>query len=327
MTKVIITVDTEADNQWERGIFTTENINYIPRFQSLCDRYSLKPTYLCTYEIVKNEKFDRILKSYQEEGTAEIGAHLHPWTNPPFEDHPLGDKDSHPYPSELSPEIFFRKMKALTDIIYLKTGLSPKSYRAGRWGLSVAHVSILLKLGYKVDCSITPFISWENYIGRKKGGPNFKSAPNKPYFLGFKDVCKEGKSKLLEVPVTILFTNPLISNKKFLLDQFVKYRKTLTYRILDKVFKLSPQWFRPYPYMTAGNLINVYRVALRQKLPAIEMVLHSSELMPGCSPSNQTLVSIEKLYAKLEKLFKFISKNNGQGVTLGEFAAKYSREQ
>jgi len=325
MIKVIITVDTEADNQWERDIFTTENINYIPRFQDLCNRYNLKPTYLCTYEIVKNEKFDRILKDYQERGIAEIGAHLHPWTNPPFEDYPLGDEGSHPYPSELSPEIFSRKMKVLTDIIHLKTGLSPISYRSGRWGLSAAHIPILLDLGYKVDCSVTPFISWKNYIGREKGGPNFRGAPNEPYFLGYTDVRKEGKSKLLEVPVTILFTNSLIRNNKFLLNQFIKYNKTLTYRILDRIFRLSPQWFRPYPYMTAGNLINVYRVASRQKLPVIEMVLHSSELMPGCSPSNQTLVSIEKLYAKLEKLFKFISKNNGQGVTLKEFASKYSR--
>ena len=51
----IITVDTEADNQWADPVpKTTENIKFIPRFQALCDRFGFKPTYLCPYEMVKD---------------------------------------------------------------------------------------------------------------------------------------------------------------------------------------------------------------------------------------------------------------------------------
>jgi hypothetical protein len=51
---VILTIDTEADGQWDRPTrVTTENLEHIPRFQALCARYRLKPTYLCTHEIVR----------------------------------------------------------------------------------------------------------------------------------------------------------------------------------------------------------------------------------------------------------------------------------
>ena len=82
--KFIITVDTEADNQWTRpSRETVDNIFFLFRFNELCKRFNLLPTYLITYEVACNTKAVSLLKSFQIEG-AEIGAHLHPWTTPPF---------------------------------------------------------------------------------------------------------------------------------------------------------------------------------------------------------------------------------------------------
>ncbi|CAJ0992663.1 hypothetical protein NVIRPANT_00739 [Pantoea sp. Nvir] len=47
MTKpsFLITIDTEGDNLWHSyRTITTCNTAFIPRFQSLCERFSLKPT-------------------------------------------------------------------------------------------------------------------------------------------------------------------------------------------------------------------------------------------------------------------------------------------
>src|SRR5262249_37580291 len=230
---------------------------------SLCNIYGFKPTYLCTYEIVYSKKFDTILNSYQEQGVAEIGAHLHPWTTPPFEDIPQ-NACSHPYPSELSLKVFQEKMESLTDSIYSKSGLKPKSYRAGRYGFCALHIPILLKLGYKVDCSVTPQISWEHILGRKEGGPDFRNAPVEPYFLDLKDASLSGKSKLLEAPVTILFSDRMARSSRKFREVFLKYENTLMYKIMRKIFRLYPRWFRPWPHMTARDLINVYRTALTQ---------------------------------------------------------------
>ena len=56
--KLILTVDTEADNQWNVGAeLTTDNLSYVPRFQALCEHFEFPPTYLCTYEVVTSALF------------------------------------------------------------------------------------------------------------------------------------------------------------------------------------------------------------------------------------------------------------------------------
>lgn len=325
--KVLITIDTEADNVWEHPqTVTVGSINYIPRFQDLCNRYRLKPVYLCSYEVVASPQFDQVLAGYQEQGVAEIGAHLHPWTNPPFEADPASLSGGHTYPSELTIDVFRKKVKVLTEIIHAKTGRRPKSYRAGRWGFCAGHIAVLLDLGYEIDCSVTPLISWQDHPGAKRGGPDFRSAPVEPYFLDVEDVCRSGHSQLLEVPPTILFTSRAMKSKGFR-AAFAAYRKMLPCKVLNRMLKLDPQWFRPYPHMSAARLKAVYRAALRRGLPAVEMMFHSSELMPGGSPYGPTEESIEKLYGKFESVFKYLSRANCEGATLSQFKDEFLRER
>jgi len=76
--KLILTVDTEADNQWETGAsLTTTNLEHVPRFQALCERFEFPPTYLCTYEVVTSTAFNETLRHPMRAGRAEIGAHLY----------------------------------------------------------------------------------------------------------------------------------------------------------------------------------------------------------------------------------------------------------
>src|SRR5882672_1914690 len=60
-TPFIITIDTEGDDQWttSRGSreITTRNAAYLPRFQSLCERFRFKPVYLANYEMVMSDVF------------------------------------------------------------------------------------------------------------------------------------------------------------------------------------------------------------------------------------------------------------------------------
>ena len=302
---VIVTIDTEADNQWAYNeVVTTENLNYVPRFQRLCERYGLRPTYLCAFEVVESSHFESVLRPYQERGAAEIGAHLHPWTNPPFGPAARAgiDKDAYPaYPSELTLKDFSAKLTVLTDRIAVRTGRAPTSYRAGRWGFTAAHVAVLVGLGYTVDCSVTPLVSWADEAGRREGGPDFRAAPLVPYFLDPTDVCRAGPSTLLEIPVTIVLPSAAMRQSA------------------------DPQWFRPYPKMSAEQLLEVYRVASAQKLPALEMMLHSCELMPGGSPYNPTEASIEQLYAKLDRVFAQLARDGCHGATLSAFAESWEQ--
>lgn len=317
---VIITIDTEADNQWETGHpIETRNLEYVQRFQELCDRFGLKPTYLCTYEIAIAPEFESLV-SYQKAGTAEIAAHLHPWSNPPL---PGDEYDLHsrPFPSELADGVFREKMAILTETLAERAGRRPVSYRAGRWGFRASHVPVLLDLGYKVDCSVTPLVTWNRQRGVNGFGPDFRAARQEPYFLDQSDVCRPGGSGLLEVPMTILCRReaPLRAINRVFRDE-----ASFGSRAFRKALGLDVEWFRPYPYMTAADLKAVYTLAANRGLPAVTLMFHSSELMPGGSPYNPTPESIEQLYERFESLFEFVTAREGRGATLREFAQRFA---
>ena len=323
---VIVTIDTEADDQWDRSRteLSTDNLDCIPRFQELCDRFDVPPTYLCTSEVVEDPRFDA-LRGYQDAGRAEIGAHLHPWTTPPPDHSRAGPGHDAPgtYPSELEPAIFAQKLRLLTERIEARAGVRPRSYRAGRWGFSAEHIPVLLSLGYIVDCSVTPLVSWERVLGANRGGPDFRRAGSTPYFLDPSDVCRAGDSRLLEIPVTILFATSAARNEH-VQRLFSRHRRTLPARALNRLLRLEPQWFRPYPRMSAQQLISVFELARDEDLPVVEMMFHSSELMPGGSPYNRDAASIELLFAKLEAVFAHLQANGCRGRTATEFARDYA---
>ena len=50
----LITIDTEGDNLWANPReITTQNARFLPRFQALCERFLLKPTWLTNWEMVE----------------------------------------------------------------------------------------------------------------------------------------------------------------------------------------------------------------------------------------------------------------------------------
>ncbi len=316
-THVVITLDTEADNVWKGDVeVTTENLNYLDRFQALCNRYGLKPTYLCTTEIAEAPQFER-LAAYQADGVAEVGAHLHPWTTPPLRDDPKQPPRKY-FPSELPDEEFRAKMENLTDAIESRTSVRPTSYRAGRFGFKSSHVGILLDMGYTVDCSVTPLATWQYQRGAEEPGPDFRRAPAHPYFLDPHDVCRAGDSALLEVPVTIVCAN---DGRLKMLRKLIKREDTRVFRGPCKLLGVKVEWFRPFPYMTVERLKAVYRLAVERRLGVADLMFHSSELMPGGSPYYPTAESIEELYMRLDALFAFVTENGGKGTTLSDLTA------
>src|SRR5208337_487017 len=186
--KFLLTIDTEADNQWEHGIpLTTKNIEFVPRLQYLCTQFQIRPTYLITSEICENELASSIFKQYSEEGTAEIGAHLHSWTTSPFleTDGFRYNDPYHAFATELPDHLLHEKLAALTSQIESGVGKRPVSFRSGRYGFNEKVAHALIELGYRVDSSVTPFTNWENNKGapQGQGGPDFMNYSNTPYTI------------------------------------------------------------------------------------------------------------------------------------------------
>jgi len=323
--KFILTIDTEGDNQWDHGReLSVENIKFVPRFQNLCDRYLIRPTYLVTSEICKDAFARDIFTDYILTGKAEIGAHLHSWTTPPFLDK-VGYRDNdinHAFANELPEDLLNEKIKNLTNLIESSFGKRPLSFRSGRYGFNESVARILTDNLYIVDSSVTPFLNWSANTGIPgcSGGPDFIDNTSFPYLYNF------GESSLLEIPITILPTRfPLNKNEKLARYYFRKVDNNIQIKVLRKLlYSNQPLWFRPHPWMN-NNLFNeLLNEAIRIQLPYIVMMFHSSELMPGCSIYRKDKDSIEKLYDQLEEFFVLLNNKKITSVTLIEAAKNLS---
>ena len=323
----VITLDTEPDNEWCRPrVATTQNARFVPRFHELCVRNGLKVTYLMTYEMAEDAFLREYLPPRLRAGECEAGAHLHPWNTPPLVPVTADDLRHHPYPYEYPREVQRAKLETLVASIERHYGRRPVSYKPGRWGHDGGHAALLDELGFRADTSVCPGVNWGPSKGAPDGtgGPNFNSASPRPYRLSREDVCSPGSLRLWELPPTIVFYSALgryLPGMRALYGRFRRVR-----RVFDRQH-LGSQWLRPYPHMTAERLRRVAELARRAGAPVLNMTLHSSELMPGCSPYNRTEAAIEDLYGRLEAFFAYVRTQRLAGVTLDQARACVAGEE
>jgi hypothetical protein len=322
--KFILTIDAEADNQWDHSKGTTvENIRSVPRLQDLCVKYHVKPTYLVTSEVCEDSFAKEIFCDYLENDQAEIGAHLHPWTTPPFMNKPgLRYNDRHQaFAHELPDDLLINKLRYLTDQIGTSFGKRPSSFRAGRYGFSEKVARALMANEYMVDSSVTPYVSWVAYKGMPdlNGGPDFSSKRPLPFTY-----TNNGNS-LLEIPITIMPTKfPLNRDNKFTEYYFNHVNDNFLLRsIRSMFFRYQPLWLRPYPWMSLELLDELVREAIRRRLPYLIMVIHSSELMAETSIYRTDRDSIEKLYELIEAFFMMLGFRGITSISLTEAAKRF----
>ncbi|MEM8948930.1 MAG: glycosyltransferase [Pseudomonadota bacterium] len=184
-------IDTEADFDWHgpfsRDDHGTASIHHQVRTQRLFDRYGIKPTYLIDYPVATDETACRVLKGFLDDGVADVGIQLHPWTNPPF-DELLSARNS--YPSNLSRDLQRAKIETLIDAVRRHLGIEPRVFKAGRYGFNDDTAELLEEFGLDIDTSVVPFTDFSPVQG-----PDFQDAPRRPFWFG-------RKRRLLELPVT-----------------------------------------------------------------------------------------------------------------------------
>ncbi len=311
----LVTVDTEGDNLWSRpGEISTKNALFLPRFQALCEKYAFKPTWLVNYEMAQCPAFVEFAQDVLDRGAGEIGMHLHAWNSPPLVPLTADDTRHQPYLIEFPGEVIRDKIRFMTDLLEDRFQRKMLSHRAGRWGLNAAYARLLVEHGYEIDCSVTPHVSWAEYLGdpRGHGGPDFSGFPEQPYFIDLDQIDTPGNSPLLEVPLSAIKT------RHWRLDSLLKSRpkwlRRIVRRICPPIMTMIPRDNeRSFRHMRA-----ILRHVVAQRWPCALMAIHSSELMPGGSPFFPSPKSIERLYRRLETLFSSAAKEF-RGTTLAEF--------
>ncbi len=321
--RYLITIDTEGDDQWSRPRpITTRNAGYLLRFQTLCERYGLKPTYLTNYEMASSQEFVEFGRDMLARGAGEIGMHLHAWHSPPDIPRTDNDLEHQPYLIEYPELVLRQKLAVMTELLEQTFERKMVSHRAGRWGFNELYARALADLGYLVDCSVTPLVSWRSSLGAPdgSGGPDFRHFPSRAYFLDLDDISRPGNSPLLELPVTIMGPQ---SNLGRWLHGLARHAPGFL-RMRGIANRVEPEvsWLRPKGHNLA-RMLWIQDQAIIESWDYVEFMLHSSELMPAGSPTFSTEASIEALYSDLDCLF---SAANGrfEGMTLGEYRREFA---
>lgn len=311
----LITIDVEGDNVWAKPKQAeTGNAAYMPRFQALCEKHGLRPTYLTNHEMAMSPVYREFAQDVANRNAGEIGMHLHAWDTPPYEPLTADDSQHQPYLVDYPDATIRRKVRVMTDVLESMVGKKMLSHRAGRWAFNAPYAHALVECGYVADCSVTPHISWRGKPGAPggSGGSDYSRAPEEPYFIDLHDVGRAGDSSLLEVPMTIVASMNLVRS---MASGLPAPARAAVDRLLPPI-----QWLRPNG-RNLRPMLEIIRAKKAAGATHIEFMLHSSELMPGGSPTFKTTDAIERLYSDMEQVFAAT-----QGLipsTVSEFRAAF----
>ncbi len=306
MACVVVTIDTEEEGRWSpsypRHGNTCENVGRLPRIHALLDRLRVVPTYLVDYPVATDERARGLLAGFAAGGGCEIGAHLHPWCTPPFEE---GAGSGRParwetFPNNLPPAIQRAKLERLCEAIQQFAGARPTSYRAGRWGFDHTTLAVLEPLGFTVDTSVTP-LWWDT----EDGGPEFAAAPQRPYRLGRRDVRRVGGSSVVEVPASVLVTGPGAEA-----IEWVVRRTGPAPGLRRLLVGLGLRALWPEQFDLPGMIRLADRMAGRG-LDVFNVSFHSSAALPGATPYVRTESDLDRFCARLEGILEHVVSRHG----------------
>ncbi len=308
---LVVVVDTEEEFDWnapfDSGSKTVINIGFLPLAQDVFDRYGVVPIYVIDYPVASTPAAVAVLRAF--EGRCEIGAHLHPWVNPPAE----GRIDAyHSYPGNLPSGTERRKLAALTRMITENFDVRPKVYKAGRYGIGATTPATLRELNYTIDVSVVPHTDFSG-----DGGPDFRGAPTTPFMID---------DNLCELPLSVHFVGRLAffgSQLFSCIDHPAARRLRLPglcarLGLLERL-RLSPEGH------SLGDLIRHTRAALGTGTRLFMLTFHSSSLLPGATTYVRTESERSAFLKTLDDYLRFfLSEIGGQADTVTRVAAAFA---
>jgi len=196
---LILSVDTEEEWDWS-GPFPqkqarVKNIDRLPDFHNICSGLGIRPTYFVDYAVANSTAASAKMLEFCLSADCEIGAHLHPWCNPPYFGE-VGEAESHVI--NLPIVQVEQKLDNLVAKIQASLTIQPKSFRTGRWGIDSNVLQLLVKYGFNVDSSVYPFYQNEYFT--------CLGSPLLPYWPDLNDPLKISEQRqIFELPVTVGF--------------------------------------------------------------------------------------------------------------------------
>ena len=303
-----VTNETEETGMWSGQYRTTyddvTHIREIYRIQKIFNKYGIVPSYLVDYSIAIHKESSGIIRKIFEDGGCEIGAHMHPWCTPPFEEERTNRNS---YFCNLDVRLQEKKLANLTETIKNNLGASPVVFRAGRFGFEDSQALLLHKLGYLVDSSVTPFMNWSD-----DDGPSFDDKLPAPYWI--REGISLGTSPgILEIPVSVGFNNTNFERCHKIFKALENNRATKTLHIigiLDRLSLMEKIILTPEA-QSLKKLKDLSRAFSKNKNPVLNMYFHSNSLKPGDNPYIRNEADLENFFKKLDSYFDYLCNELG----------------
>jgi hypothetical protein len=313
---LLVVVDTEEEFDWSapfsRDATATTAIEAQERAHAVLDPFGIRPTYVIDYPVATAPRASKVVRGLAESGRALIGAHCHPWVNPPHREVvTMGNA----YHGNLAPDLEAAKLRCLTEAVAEAAGARPWIFKAGRYGLGPSSFATLVELGYRVDCSVVPHHDFS-----ADGGPDFRRQLDVPFFT-------DRARQMLEVPLSSGFSGALSTAGGAVwrwLDSPAGRRLHLAgvasrLRLLERV-RLSPEGF------TAAEQIRLIDAMVARGHRLFSLTYHSPSLAPGHTPYVRDAGDLAAFLARMRDVLAHFRDGVGGGFTDMEEVDRRARE-
>ncbi len=285
---LIVSIDTEVDKDPEWRVSAPVSfrsvVEGVPRvFTPLFAEFGVRPTYLLSPEVIDDAACRHALDDAAARG-AELGVHLHPEFIEPELSRvasTMAGLRADGVLSQYTPDVERAKLREASAEFTRHFGSRPRSFRAGRFGLSPHTLRFLAEEGYTVDSSVTPGVRWDYAEGVFDYRAEHRTATV---------VSTEG-GPIVEAPVTIL-PGSLIGG--------ALSRSPLAAvgaKLLGRRGRMV--WLRP-SFSSAEDMI---WLADRVTTGPLVMMLHSMEIIPGASPYARTRRDADVIVERMRRFF------------------------
>ena len=282
---LLMVVDCEEEFDWDNPVrgaaYTLESMLCLGPLQAVLEPRDVRATYVVGYPIVDDATAWKPLARLHADGLCQVGAHLHSWVTPPYQEQP---SLSHSFQGNLDASIEHAKMARLADRIEDRFATRPLIFKAGRYGFGSATAAALEALGFEIDVSFMPHWRYD-----EQGGPSFAFVPVDPFWL-------RPEGRLLEIPLTAGFTGLASDVGSWLYNQvdrpslrFARLPGLLARTGLLNRVRLTPEG------IPVADAIQLTRALFAKGLRVFQVSFHSTSLVPGKSPYVENAQDLRRL--------------------------------
>lgn len=305
-TRFTIIIDTEEEFDWSKPFAReghgTASARLLPAAARRFADHGAAACYAIDYPIAADPHAVDALREILADGRSSVGAQLHAWVNPPF-DEPLTHANS--YAANLPGNLEATKLSALTRAITAQFG-APVAFRAGRYGIGPDTLALLVAEGYRLDSSMRA-----RYDYSEQGGPDFSHIGNRGFWAG-----PEGA--ILELPFSTVFTGrargygPALDR---LAGRVPRGRGLLARSGLLSRVSMTPE------DMPLPDALEAVRVAVGEGERLLNFAFHSPSVEPGHTPYIRDAADLAAFWRWWDSVFALLAERGVACATVGEILA------